>query len=143
MSSIFRPISLVQACKLCGRRLLSDKPRKRTWILPAIESNNPSSTSLSKPTLKQANPRQIQPTSKAPSAKMVFTPFASKKNTQLRTTSKPSPVSTSKTIQPTSEVADWRARKIALKKKYPEGWNPTKKISPDAMEGIRILRKHV
>jgi hypothetical protein len=37
----------------------------------------------------------------------------------------------------------WQARKLALKEKYSEGWRPGRRISPEAMEGIRILKKQV
>ncbi|RHZ64462.1 mitochondrial ribosome assembly protein RRG9 [Aspergillus thermomutatus] len=33
----------------------------------------------------------------------------------------------------------WQIQKEALKKKFKEGWNPPKKLSPDALEGIRHL----
>ncbi|KAL4956901.1 hypothetical protein BDW69DRAFT_157543 [Aspergillus filifer] len=33
----------------------------------------------------------------------------------------------------------WEVQKHALKKKFPAGWAPPKKLSPDAMEGIRHL----
>ncbi|PKX99036.1 mitochondrial ribosome assembly protein RRG9 [Aspergillus novofumigatus IBT 16806] len=33
----------------------------------------------------------------------------------------------------------WQIHKEALKKKFKEGWNPPKKLSPDALEGIRHL----
>lgn len=33
----------------------------------------------------------------------------------------------------------WQVQKEALKKKFPNGWNPLKKLSPDALEGIRHL----
>lgn len=36
---------------------------------------------------------------------------------------------------------DWRIQKQALKEKFPEGWNPRKKLSPDALLGIRALHK--
>ncbi|MCV5164004.1 hypothetical protein OFB65_27020, partial [Escherichia coli] len=32
-------------------------------------------------------------------------------------------------------------QKNALKEKFPEGWKPLKKLSPDALEGIRALHK--
>ena len=35
----------------------------------------------------------------------------------------------------------WRLQKEALKEKFPEGWNPRKKLSPDAMEGMRALHQ--
>ncbi|KAK3989566.1 hypothetical protein QBC44DRAFT_241068 [Cladorrhinum sp. PSN332] len=34
---------------------------------------------------------------------------------------------------------EWRIQKEALKKKFPEGWNPRKRLSPDALAGIRAL----
>ncbi|KAK3954670.1 hypothetical protein QBC32DRAFT_311763 [Pseudoneurospora amorphoporcata] len=36
---------------------------------------------------------------------------------------------------------DWQHQKNALKEKFPEGWKPLKKLSPDALEGIRALHK--
>ncbi|KAI0203089.1 hypothetical protein F4808DRAFT_418992 [Astrocystis sublimbata] len=34
---------------------------------------------------------------------------------------------------------NWQIQKAALKEKFPEGWNPRKKLSPDALDGIRAL----
>ncbi|KAF7550619.1 hypothetical protein G7046_g7960 [Stylonectria norvegica] len=34
---------------------------------------------------------------------------------------------------------DWKAQKAALKEKFPDGWNPRKRLSPDALAGIRAL----
>lgn len=33
----------------------------------------------------------------------------------------------------------WQSQKSALKTKFPSGWQPRKKLSPDAMDGIRAL----
>ncbi|KAI2642212.1 hypothetical protein GGS21DRAFT_487069 [Xylaria nigripes] len=33
----------------------------------------------------------------------------------------------------------WKIQKWALKDKFPEGWRPRKRLSPDAIEGIRAL----
>ncbi|RYO88241.1 hypothetical protein DL766_006279 [Monosporascus sp. MC13-8B] len=33
----------------------------------------------------------------------------------------------------------WQIQKEALKQKFPEGWQPRKRLSPDAVEGIRAL----
>lgn len=33
----------------------------------------------------------------------------------------------------------WRAQKEALKQKFPDGWAPRKRLSPDALAGIRAL----
>lgn len=37
------------------------------------------------------------------------------------------------------EVEEWRLHKIRMKEKFPEGWQPRKKLSPDAMDAIRTL----
>lgn len=34
---------------------------------------------------------------------------------------------------------EWQVQKGALEKKFPTGWNPQKKLSPDALDGIRQL----
>ncbi|KAK1987878.1 mitochondrion organization and biogenesis protein [Colletotrichum cereale] len=33
----------------------------------------------------------------------------------------------------------WQTQKEALKKKFPDGWNPRKRLSPDAIAGIKAL----
>ncbi|KAG8163963.1 hypothetical protein KVR01_005881 [Diaporthe batatas] len=35
----------------------------------------------------------------------------------------------------------WLKQKEALKKKFPEGWRPPKRLSPDALDGIRVLHR--
>lgn len=35
----------------------------------------------------------------------------------------------------------WLKQKQALKQKFPEGWRPPKRLSPDALEGIRVLHQ--
>lgn len=35
----------------------------------------------------------------------------------------------------------WALQKEALVEKFPEGWNPRKRLSPDAIEGIKALHK--
>lgn len=35
----------------------------------------------------------------------------------------------------------WLKQKEALKQKFPEGWRPPKRLSPDALEGIRVLHQ--
>lgn len=39
------------------------------------------------------------------------------------------------------ERPDWLKQKKALKEKFPEGWRPPKRLSPDALEGIRVLHQ--
>ncbi|KAI1186699.1 hypothetical protein F5B17DRAFT_351562 [Nemania serpens] len=38
-----------------------------------------------------------------------------------------------------AQIEQWRIQKEALKEKFPEGWRPRKRLSPDALEGIRAL----
>ncbi|KAJ5671033.1 hypothetical protein N7507_000160 [Penicillium longicatenatum] len=37
------------------------------------------------------------------------------------------------------KLEPWKTQKQALDKKFPNGWNPPKKLSPDALDGIRNL----
>lgn len=37
----------------------------------------------------------------------------------------------------------WQIHKAAMKEKFPEGWNPQKRLSPDAMSGIRALHQQM
>ncbi|EAU89365.1 hypothetical protein CC1G_11061 [Coprinopsis cinerea okayama7 len=41
----------------------------------------------------------------------------------------------------TSTPAEWRAHREAIKKRYPNGWAPTHKISREAMHSLRQLNK--
>ncbi|KAE8352654.1 hypothetical protein BDV28DRAFT_134690 [Aspergillus coremiiformis] len=40
---------------------------------------------------------------------------------------------------PKKKKEHWQIQKEALKKKFTGGWNPSKKLSPDALDGIRHL----
>ncbi len=42
---------------------------------------------------------------------------------------------------PPKQKEPWMAQKDALTKKFPTGWNPRKKLSPDALVGIRMLHQ--
>ncbi|PYH44219.1 mitochondrial ribosome assembly protein RRG9 [Aspergillus saccharolyticus JOP 1030-1] len=46
-----------------------------------------------------------------------------------------------KSTGPPKKKEHWQIQKAALKEKFKEGWNPPKKLSPDAMEGIRHLHQ--
>ncbi|KAM5342965.1 hypothetical protein ACJ41O_013931 [Fusarium nematophilum] len=41
--------------------------------------------------------------------------------------------------EPQSKADLWKSQKAALKEKFPEGWRPRKRLSPDALAGIRAL----
>ncbi|PHH61990.1 hypothetical protein CDD81_7681 [Ophiocordyceps australis] len=36
-------------------------------------------------------------------------------------------------------MPEWKKQKEALKVKFPEGWRPLRRLSPDAMKGVRAL----
>lgn len=42
---------------------------------------------------------------------------------------------------PRRKLEPWMTQRNVLKEKFPDGWNPRKKLSPDAMEGIRGLHQ--
>ncbi|KAK0674751.1 hypothetical protein QBC41DRAFT_309484 [Cercophora samala] len=48
-------------------------------------------------------------------------------------------VEASKKDKTKEEMEQWRIQRQALKEKFPEGWMPRKKLSPDALAGIRAL----
>ncbi|KAI1364230.1 hypothetical protein F5Y08DRAFT_307485 [Xylaria arbuscula] len=48
------------------------------------------------------------------------------------------PQSNADETQPTRRE-EWQIQKQALKEKFPEGWRPRKRLSPDALDGIRAL----
>ncbi|KAH6688616.1 hypothetical protein F5X68DRAFT_206044 [Plectosphaerella plurivora] len=59
-----------------------------------------------------------------------------KKRLRIKSTST---LSDAKTAAPTHTRESWQVQKAALKEKFPEGWRPMKRLSPDAVAGIRAL----
>jgi len=53
---------------------------------------------------------------------------------------KPNPFRRDPDDQPRQKET-WMTQKDALTKKFPDGWNPRKKLSPDALVGIRMLHQ--
>ncbi|KAI9739385.1 MAG: Required for respiratory growth protein 9 mitochondrial [Claussenomyces sp. TS43310] len=52
------------------------------------------------------------------------------------------PSSSERSVEDTLESRSrepWQTQKAALKEKFPEGWNPRKRLSPDALAGIRAI----
>jgi hypothetical protein len=117
-----------QTFKSCTR-LLSDRRRNKKWKLPPAVSNFPSS-SQSKVTTKMP----ISQSRGRSASVMVLS------GSRLRSSSTWRPKNSAREE---SVLEDWATRKIALKRKFPEGWQPTRKLSPDAMEGIRTLQRQV
>ncbi|KHN98262.1 Neugrin-related protein [Metarhizium album ARSEF 1941] len=50
----------------------------------------------------------------------------------------PEPNSNAK-AKATQKPEEWQVQKAALKEKFPQGWKPRKRLSPDALAGIRAL----
>ncbi|KAH6885890.1 hypothetical protein B0T10DRAFT_491850 [Thelonectria olida] len=55
------------------------------------------------------------------------------------TETSPTPSSDPLIEEPTNDKPLWRIQKEALKEKFPDGWKPRKRLSPDALAGIRAL----
>ncbi|KAB5582535.1 hypothetical protein GE09DRAFT_1075387 [Coniochaeta sp. 2T2.1] len=45
------------------------------------------------------------------------------------------------TTEPPPKKEPWQLQKAALKEKFPEGWSPRKRLSPDALAGIKALHQ--
>lgn len=43
--------------------------------------------------------------------------------------------------EPPPKKENWQLQKAALREKFPEGWTPRKRLSPDALAGIRALHQ--
>ncbi|KAJ6787183.1 hypothetical protein PWT90_05571 [Aphanocladium album] len=52
---------------------------------------------------------------------------------------RPDETTTRSDALPPRKKEDWMIQKDFLKNKYPEGWKPNKRLSPDALAGIRAL----
>lgn len=132
MTLILKDGSLfLQTLKSCQRRFLSNKPRNRKWNLPPIQVKLRSDTSsirTSTSTNKLTSPQHVRPVLETP---------------PLSKTIDCSTTKLEKSLARTERLEQWAVRKIALKQRFPEGWKPRKRLSPDAMEGIRILHKQV
>ncbi|KAI1388883.1 uncharacterized protein F4822DRAFT_261310 [Hypoxylon trugodes] len=64
-------------------------------------------------------------------------PIESKRLKRLKIV-KESPKTETETF-PAHKREEWQIQKSALKQKFPEGWAPRKRLSPDALDGIRAL----
>lgn len=62
-----------------------------------------------------------------------------KKQSQSDRNTKRSNPKTDGTKPPKKKLEGWQIQKESLNEKFPEGWNPRKKLSPDAVDGIRQL----
>jgi len=124
---------LLPTARSCTQRLLStERQRNRKWVLPSLAPDKCSEAALiSRPIQEAQIPLKLQ------------SQLLSAKKTEVRQRQSsvryPPAVSAIKT----RHLEPWARRKIAIKGKYPAGWRPPRRISPEAIEGIRVLRKQV
>ncbi|KLJ07372.1 hypothetical protein EMPG_17150 [Blastomyces silverae] len=115
--------------------------KSRPILLPLSEPSEQSSPSYSSAanqpprTNEQKSDRgdmnsDSKSTSKTPRSKRSNVPRSSKSTTQKR----------EKPDKP-RELEPWQIQKQALKKKFPEGWNPRKRLHPDTLDTIRHLHQ--
>jgi hypothetical protein len=120
-------------------RSASTQPRNRKWTLP-------------RPSALSARSEQVGPTSLQPPSKHIpVSPIldrlprlpssSSKQSVSGRLNEQSNPVARISTVK--SAGKDWTTYKNAIKARYPSGWRPTRRISPEAIEGIKILHSQV
>lgn len=68
-------------------------------------------------------------------------PRAEPKKTKKNQDANATPADTSEKQPETRKKESWQVQKASLKAKFPEGWNPRKRLSPDALAGIRALHQ--
>lgn len=114
--------------------------------LPNPNQNEPSATIESSNTSNQSSNDQVsaQTTSSASSPSTRETKTESKTSSRKRADDRGTKKTTRKSatnagLKPQKKAEEWEIQKGALKRKFPDGWAPPKKLSPDAMEGIRHL----
>lgn len=123
---------------------------------PPSSSNEPFETeklSQSKASKKHSDPRhdetkspqkkpggrkfQSQPRKKPSSSSNK--PSEAKKHSQSKASKEHSGAKSDETKTDEKRPEGWQIQKDALKNKFNEGWNPLRKVSPDAVEGMRQL----
>ncbi|KAL4918231.1 hypothetical protein BDW62DRAFT_182102 [Aspergillus aurantiobrunneus] len=113
---------------------------------PSPDQNEPSATAISSNVASQGVNDQIstQPTAStksSPSRRRTKTKPNTPSGKQSKGYAKKTAQKDQKSIgsKPQRKREGWEIQKEALKEKFPNGWSPPKKLSPDAMEGIRHL----
>lgn len=97
-------------------------------------SSHPSEVVSSSPRADSAKRKKASAPEATAGAKPAANESSDKKRSEAPRKSSLSILSKSK-----KKKEPWQIQKEALKKKFKEGWNPPKKLSPDALEGIRHL----
>ncbi|KAK2596235.1 Required for respiratory growth protein 9 mitochondrial [Conoideocrella luteorostrata] len=110
-----------------------EKPRKKDT--PGDTSREPgasSKTSTFTATATATATATPTPTSSSP-------PTAPRHSSKRESTDRAQPLIALDSQNKTATKENWQTQKAALKEKFPEGWAPRKRLSPDALAGIRAL----
>jgi hypothetical protein len=75
----------------------------------------------------------------APASSLVFEGRALKNNKAVVNNSRMSGTTAKKLDDTVPEHVPWQIQKAALREKFKEGWSPRKRLSPDALAGIRAI----
>lgn len=158
-----------QARSIHVSKQLSQDASSASSVLASLDSDTNSSPKDESPAVSSDAPQPERPTETSDSSERLPTPAASKyqprkradfydtkwsKNVNRETRSPPRREFKGASVErferperpkgpppgePQSKADMWKAQKAALKEKFPEGWRPRKRLSPDALAGIRAL----
>lgn len=104
---------------------------------PFLSSLRSSSSHSKEPTSSSESPESGKPSQPEKSGSSDES-AGSKKRSQSDKNTKPSRPE-NKAPPKRKKKEGWQIQKEALQRKFPEGWNPYRKLSPDAIDGIRQL----
>ncbi|KAL1992779.1 hypothetical protein VTN49DRAFT_3535 [Thermomyces lanuginosus] len=109
----------------------ASKPESDSILDELVSSHNDQNSSPSKPEVK-STPHERDSENAQKSSGVKSSSDKSKSQSSAKSSKADEPKQKKK-------KEPWQIQKEALKRKFKEGWNPPKKLSPDAMEGIRHL----
>jgi hypothetical protein len=155
MKTILQSLKALELVRLnlCScRRFVSTRPRK--WILPTPTRGPilslPQRVGVAKPTTARTSTNKL---SSRPNGVVGNIPVAQKgdsgtRRAQIRSISHRSSLRMALKKSKTrplrnAKLEPWAAHKNTLWKRFPYGWRPDRKVSPEAMEGIRTLHRQV
>ncbi|SPO03479.1 uncharacterized protein DNG_06162 [Cephalotrichum gorgonifer] len=133
-------------------RTLSTSPESSSTTTSSPSSDSPSrpdettTDNLSKPARKDTN-HLNKPSQSARAPNTSDTPKPRRRRTIATTPSwrakqdaaLDAPPDADVDVDPKPAKQTWQAQKAALAKKFPLGWSPPKRLSPDALSGLRAL----
>ncbi|EEU44184.1 uncharacterized protein NECHADRAFT_26980, partial [Fusarium vanettenii 77-13-4] len=158
-----------QARSIHASKQLSQDASSASSVLASLDLDTNSSPKDKSPAVSSEAPQPERPTERSDSSEPLPTPAAPKyqprkradfydtnwsKNVNRETSSPPRREFKGASVErterperpkgpspgePQSKADMWKAQKAALKEKFPEGWRPRKRLSPDALAGIRAL----